>query len=121
MRIPSLGDRTMPAAAGLLGLMAVFAARAVPSDCTRTSVGLIPVTELGTGLYQGRQGGLYPNGSNLRPAEHEAAGLAAPRAIRPLDALGAPDDKGGKVVFISVGMSNTTQEFSTFKPMADAD
>jgi hypothetical protein len=27
----------------------------------------------------------------------------------------------GKIVLLSIGMSNTTQEFSTFKPMADRD
>ncbi|MBZ5498578.1 MAG: hypothetical protein LAP85_19455 [Acidobacteriia bacterium] len=107
--------------AGLCLSLAVFAVRANPSDCTRTSVGLIPLTDLGAGYYQGKQGGLYPGGSNMRPAAHEAAGLAAARALRPLDARGLPDDTQGKIVLISVGMSNTTMEFSTFKPMADAD
>ena len=32
--------------------------------------------ELGTGMYQGFQGGLYPDGKNQRPAKHEQAGLA---------------------------------------------
>jgi hypothetical protein len=109
------------AAASLGVCLVVLAAQAISSDCTRTSVGLIPLTELGTRLYLGKQGGLYPGGSNIRPSAHEAAGLAAARALRPLDARGAPDDSHGKIVFISVGMSNTTQEFSTFKPLGDAD
>jgi hypothetical protein len=99
----------------------LLVSRAVPSDCTRTSVGLISLTELGSRAYQGSEGGLYPGGYNTRPAAHEAAGLAVARSIRPLDSSGAPHDIGGRVVFLSVGMSNTTQEFSTFKPMADAD
>jgi len=91
------------------------------SDCTKTSVGLIPLIDLGPGMYKGRQGGLYPRGSNTRPPAHETVGLAMARAIRPLDANGQPDDLQGKIVFLSIGMSNTTQEFSTFKPIADAD
>ena len=36
------------------------------SDCTVTSVGLVPLTDLRTGLYLGQfQGGLYPGGSNV--------------------------------------------------------
>ncbi len=108
-------------AAALLLLCTMLATQAVPADCTRTSVGLIPLTELGSSSYQGMQGGLYPGGSNKLPPGHEAAGLAAARSIRPLDAQGLPDEARGKIVFISVGMSNTTQEFSTFKPLADAD
>src|SRR5204863_8267561 len=37
-----------------------------------------------------------------------------------LDSDGKPA-AGGKVVLLSVGMSNTTQEFSTFKRIADSD
>ena len=91
------------------------------SDCTKTSVGLIPLIDLGPGLYQGKPGGLYPHGSNTRPRAHEEAGIAAARAIRPLDAAGEPSDSQGRIVLLSIGMSNTTQEFSTFKPIADAD
>ena len=82
---------------------------------------MIPLMDMGTGWYQGSQGGLYPKGSNTRPPAHEAAGLEAARAIRPLNSDGQPDDASGKIVFLSIGMSNTTQEFSTFKPTADAD
>jgi hypothetical protein len=86
----------------------------------RTSTGLVPLTDLKTGTYKDQEGGLYPGGSNERPAAHEEAGLRLARSIRPLDAESRPAPDG-KVVFLSVGMSNTTQEFSTFKTMADAD
>ena len=105
----------------LMSTLALLAMQSPASDCTRTSVGLIPLMDLGSGWYQGVQGGLYPKGSNTRPPAHEASGLEAARAVRPLDSAGQPDDASGKIVFLSIGMSNTTQEFSTFKPLADAD
>lgn len=83
-------------------------------------MGLVPLNDLGTNTYNGAEGGLYPGGSNMRPAAHEAAGIQEARAVRPRDADGEPSDDG-KVVLLSIGMSNTTQEFSTFKPQADAD
>ncbi len=90
------------------------------ADCTRTSMGLIPLNDLGAGTYNGVQGGLYPGGGNIRPAAHESGGIEQALAVRPLDANGQPN-AGGKYVLLSIGMSNTTQEFSTFKPLADAD
>jgi hypothetical protein len=81
---------------------------------------LKPLTELGTGEYHGFTGGLYPDGKNERPAAHEAAGRALARQVKPLDADGKPSADGA-MVLLSVGMSNTTQEFSTFKRLADAD
>src|SRR5437016_676759 len=37
--------------------------RVAASDCGNTSTGLVPLTELGSGYYQGKQGGLYPDGA----------------------------------------------------------
>ncbi|MCA1623456.1 MAG: VCBS repeat-containing protein [Acidobacteria bacterium] len=94
--------------------------RALAADCTRTSMGLIPLNDLGAGTYNGSQGGLYPGGTNTRPSAHEIAGIQQSLAVRPLDANGQPS-ASGKYVLLSIGMSNTTQEFSTFKMIADAD
>ncbi|MGH9844830.1 MAG: hypothetical protein ACREEM_39440, partial [Blastocatellia bacterium] len=87
---------------------------------SRTSAGLTPLTDLGAGFYQGRQGGLYPGGGNLRPPLHEEAGVALARAIGPLDPNGVPDP-AGRYVLLSIGMSNTDLEFAVFKTLADAD
>ena len=59
--------------------------------------------------YLGLSGGLYPSGSAM-PAPHRSAGLTRALAVRPLDANGAPSSSG-KIVLLSIGMSNTTQEF----------
>jgi hypothetical protein len=81
---------------------------------------LKPLTELGRETYQGHAGGLYPNGRNEPPASHAAAGRRLAAQVHPLDAAGQPA-KDGKIVLLSVGMSNTTQEFSTFQTIANAD
>lgn len=103
----------------LAGGAAVPAARA--SDCGRTSTGLIPLSDLGAGTYQGYPGGLYPGGVNVRPAAHEAAGVALAQSIVPLDTLGQPSAATGRITFINIGMSNNFQEFGAFIPKAMAD
>jgi hypothetical protein len=85
----------------------------------------IPLTELGENEYvrmdgkpTGFSGGLYPNGSNLRPAGHEAAGLELSRQIQPLTVDGQVDEIKGRILFISIGMSNTASEFEAFIRLA---
>ncbi len=73
-----------------------------------------------TFLTAGVIGGLYPNGSNIRPAIHQAAGESIAAQIRPLDANGNPSTSGW-IGFGSIGMSNTSMEFGKFKSVADAD
>lgn len=86
----------------------------------RQSTGLVPLTGLGQGSYKGTEGGLYPGGRNTPPEPHLQAGLELARRIEPLDAEGGPT-REGKIVLLSIGMSNTTQEFRVFKELADAD
>ncbi len=86
----------------------------------RESTGLVPLPDLGTGTYQGEQGGLYPNGENTPPPAHLKAGLALSREIVPLDSEGRKS-ADGTIVLLSIGMSNTTMEFQTFQKLAAAD
>jgi hypothetical protein len=91
------------------------------ADCTGTATDLVPISDLGTGLYLGRfQGGLYPAGANLPPAAHHDEGLARARALAPLGRNGRPQGDG-KVVLLSIGMSNTTQEFCSQSGLAPCD
>ncbi len=71
---------------------------------------MVALTDLGGGTYLGFEGGLYPGGRNEPPADHEQRGLAAGAAVRRLDVHGRPSPTG-HYVLLSVGMSNTTQEF----------
>lgn len=104
---PASGANAHSIAIALLVLVVSAAAAAAQTP----PVSFTPLNDLGSGLYLNQfQGGLYPNGSNDVPAAHAADGLARAAAIRPLDMLGQPNP-AGKYALISIGMSNTTQEF----------
>jgi Cu/Ag efflux protein CusF len=78
---------------------------------------LVPLNELGNKEYkEGFKGGFYPDGQNERPKSHEEAGLRLAKAIQPLNADGKPDPNG-KIVMMSVGMSNTAQASTGFQRM----
>lgn len=81
----------------------------------------VPMNDLGTGFYVGKQGGLYPGGTNVRPAAHDADGVAIAAGIQPLDANGNPDPVNGKIGVLSIGMSDTFDVFLTFMVDANAD
>ena len=86
----------------------------------RDSTGMIALPDLGKAMYKGEQGGLYPGGVNTPPPAHLEAGLKMAHKIVPLDADGHPAPRG-KIVMISVGMSNTTMKFQTFQKIAAQD
>ena len=87
----------------------------------RETTGLKPLNEMSADdRYEDQDGGLYGGGHNEPPQEHAQAAAAATAKIQPLDKNGKPSDDG-RIVFISISMSNATQEFSTFKRLADAD
>lgn len=71
---------------------------------------MLPLSDLASGTYLGFSGGLYPNGSNTLPSRHASVGFARANTIQPFDVNGNPSPSG-KYVLLSIGMSNTTQEF----------
>ena len=81
---------------------------------------MTPLTDLGSAQYLGFAGGLYPNGKNSRPSAHAQAGVALGATVQPVDRDGKPSTSG-KVAMVSIGMSNTSREFSEFIRLANAD
>lgn len=97
-----------------------FASTAWGSNCSRTSVGFIPLFDMGASdQYLGEDGMLYP-GSNTCPPTHMANVMAAANNIVPLDAAGNPSPSG-EIVWFSCGMSNTNGKTNSLIPMMNAD
>ena len=91
-----------------------------PAPSTKPT-GLVPLDQMtAQEKYKGEDGGLYGGGSNAPPEAHRKAAEAALAKVAPLDAQGKPA-ADGKIVLLSMGMSNTTQEFSRFVELARAD
>ena len=91
-------------------------------NCSAPSTGFTPINDLGTGIspVTGLMGGLYPNGSNFLPSAHKNAGMQMASEVQCLDANGNPDAANGKIVWLSIGMSNCTQESQQFIQQAKA-
>lgn len=99
------------AAALLFFLCARHALAQAPTPKDHT--GLKPLTEMtADDRYKGEDGGLYGGGKNVPPAAHLAAAKTELAKVKPVD---------GKIVLLALGMSNTTQEFSAFQQLANAD
>lgn len=82
-------------------------------NCDVDSTGLIPLVDLGTGLYMGTwEGGLYDGGSNIPPTEHKNKGLSIISKLKPLDTLGNVDWVNGKVVLAGFGASTVGGPFN---------
>ena len=87
----------------------------------KDKVGLKPLTEMtADDRYQGQDGGLYGGGKNTPPDVHRKGAEAALARLKPRNGAGELT-ADGRIGFISISMSNATQEFSTFKQVADAD
>jgi hypothetical protein len=102
MRTPK-GIAVFVLAAGLLVTIRPWQAGGAPFSAT-------PLNDLSAQTYLGFAGGLYENGTNSIPVDQSTVGAARAAMVHPLDTNGNPS-AGGKIVLLSVGMSNTTQEF----------
>lgn len=98
------------------------------SDCSNiwwnvsgTTTPITSLYDLGTGTYGGEEGGLYPEGSNVRPAGQDAYGVMLADAIQPLDSDGNPAPNG-KYAFLAIGESTALDSFGGgFLPIAQYD
>ncbi len=92
----------------------------ITTNIVGTGTPITALNDLGTGTYLGAEGGLYPSGSNLRPASFDAAGVAIAQSIQPLDGNGNPNPNG-KYAIVSIGESNTAETYGQFIIDANAD
>jgi len=120
-----VSDSSSPVKTATAALVLPIATAPALPDCNNivypdSTTPLVPINDLGSGTYLGEEGGLYPNGSNVRPADHDASGVTIAQGIQPLDANGNVDPNG-KYVLISIGNSEAQQEFLQFLGDASAD
>jgi hypothetical protein len=80
----------------------------------------VPLNDLGNKTYQGLQGGLYPNATNTMPQSHLSTGILRGQQIIPLNKTGNPSPTG-KIVLVSIGMSNTLIETNGLISLAKSD
>ena len=92
-----------------------------PASQRKAPDSLKPLTDMSAGdRYEGEDGGLYGNGNNQPPDALQQAATETISHVQALDAAGEPS-ASGRIAFVSISMSNATQEFSRFKQIADAD
>lgn len=97
-----------------LALVLALPAPHLTADCSVTNLGVAPLNEMGFNAYSNFTGGLYPNAANTRPPAHLSGGLQiAMNEIVPLSPSGSTDTNNGKIVLLSLGVSNTTQEWAS--------
>src|SRR5215468_10653445 len=82
------------------------------AECSLASTGIVPLTDMGNRRYRGYRGGLYPGGVNHPSAKYLKKGMTASKQVRPIR---------GKIVLLSIGMSNASAEFSAFKRASESD
>lgn len=84
-----------------------------PSGQRKAPESLKPLSDMNAeDRYEGEDGGLYGSGKNSPPESLAKTAASALGQIKPID---------GRIVLVSISMSNATMEFSTFKRIADAD
>lgn len=86
-----------------------------------TSTGLVPLSDMtAEDRYKDQEGGLYGGGRNIPPEAHLKAAMERAANVQPLDTSGKPSPDG-KIVLLTHGMSNTTNESQRFLEIANAD
>ncbi len=94
-------------------IVAGFACQA-QVQCWNDSTGLIPLNDLGTGYYNGIQGGLYLFGTNEMPSNHKKKGNNYSKQFKPLDSLGNINYEEGEVLMLAFGASIASNAINAF-------
>ena len=80
-----------------------------------------PLDDLGAGLYQGEQGGLYPRGLNMLTGAYRIEGLTRAQRVVPLDALGHHAPEWGRIGVVLLGSTDTSVVAEQLRQLAAAD
>ncbi len=101
----------------LFGVMLLFGTEITQPILAQQDVPLVPISDMQVD-YGEEIPGLYGSAGNTIPQFYRPLVQYAADGIEPLDADGNPDTDG-LIGFLSVGMSNTSQEFSAFMQLAN--
>src|ERR1043166_4204884 len=110
----SYRHRERQAAAVMLATLACGGPLTAPPAPENSAATRPALSDPGSWTYRGSPGGQSPDGPTMPPA-HRQAGLARALAVGPLAPDGSPSPTG-RIVLLSIGMSNTTQEFCNPSP-----
>ncbi|MCC7142124.1 MAG: DNRLRE domain-containing protein [Candidatus Eisenbacteria bacterium] len=99
-------------------LTALLACSVVSTGGAQTCPTCVPLDDPSGPPHAGFPLGLYPGSSNTPPAAHLTLALDAASQVVPRNSAGAPDPAGW-IGWISIGMSNTNQEWSQFERNED--
>ena len=94
-RVLAIG--TLLACAVLAASIAPTSRSSTKADCSLTSTGLVPLTDMGKRKYRGYRGGLYPNGVNRPPKGYLRRGTQAAKRVRPIDGKIVPLERHGVI------------------------
>jgi len=83
-------------------------------QCWNDSTGLIPLNDLGTGYYNGMQGGLYLSGTNIMPLSHKKKGNNYSKQFKPLDSFGNINYEEGEILMLAFGASIASNAINAF-------
>lgn len=107
--------KPIPVVVAILAFSLIVQSAPLPptsNNCTTTSKGYFPLNDLGGSKYLGQfLGGLYAPSRNTMPLAHATAGLTFGQTVQPLNKDTGLPDPLGKYVLLSIGMSNTSEEF----------
>lgn len=82
-------------------------------DCSKVTYRFIPIPDMTGEKFRGFSGGLYGNGTNIKPKNHEIDIVSTINNINPLDKEGSISNNG-RIIMIGVGASNPRTEFNEF-------
>ena len=98
--------------------MAVACGSMWAAECGNAFTLIPPLTYPFSWTYSGAPGGLYPGGTNLRPNPHEALGKSVAAGVLPRNSTGRMEERYGRIVLLSLGLSDAAPEFLAFRALA---